>query len=107
MTREDYNKLSADVLAEFSAEKPDNGKISELLDKMRDGFAEEITRADLNEKTANETKAANESLQAANMALFLKSGQILKESGEKELDKIGKKQPFDFGSLFNENGELI
>ena len=107
MTREEYNKLSADALAEMSAEKPDAGKVSEMLAKMRDGFAEEFSAKEIAIKERDEKAAANESLQAANMALFLKSGEILKESGEKELDKITKNEKPDFSELFDENGELI
>lgn len=107
MTREEYNKLSAEALEAIGNEKPDTGKISEMLSKLRDGFAEEVTARETAEKTAAETKAANESLQAANMALFLKSGQILKEKGESDFDKIKVKEKPSFDSLFNENGELI
>lgn len=107
MTREEYNKISAEALAEVGNEKPDNGKISEMLAKLRDGFAEEVTAKETAEKSAADFKAANESLQAANMALFLKSGQILKEKGESDLEKITQKEKPSFDSLFDENGELI
>lgn len=106
MTREEYNKNSADVLAELSAEKPDTGKISELLSTMRDGFNEEVTKTETATKESGELKSANESLQAANMALFLKSGEILKKSEEKSLDNLSENKKPDFSTLFDENGEL-
>lgn len=107
MTREEYNKNSADVLAELATEKPDSGKISEMLATMREGFNEEVTKSETLEKSNNDLTSKNESLQAANMALFLKSGQLLKDKEEKTLENLPKETEPDFSSLFNENGELI
>ncbi|MBR4954398.1 MAG: hypothetical protein IKY46_00620 [Clostridia bacterium] len=105
MTREEYNIKSGELMAELSAEQPDKGKISEALAELRESFQFEVTRAETAEKTAEDLKKANESLQAANMSLFLKSGEIIKQAEQTKNPE--EKKPFDFNSLFNEKGELI
>ena len=104
MTREEYNTKSAELIAEMGAEQPDNGKISESLAELREAFQLEVTRAETAEKQAEELKSKNESLQAANMSLFLKSGEIIKQTEKTPEDRD---KPFDFNTLFNEKGELI
>lgn len=104
MTREEFNTKSVELLGAVSAEKPDTGKISEMVEEMREGFNKEVTRAETAETNAADLKTKNESLQAANMNLFLKSGQLIKETEEKKIEKPQEK--IDFDSLFDEKGEL-
>ena len=104
MTREEFNTKSVELLGAVSAEKPDTGKISEMVEEMREGFNKEVTRAETAENSAADLKTKNESLQAANMNLFLKSGQLIKETEEKKIEKQPEK--IDFDSLFDEKGEL-
>lgn len=106
MTREEYNTKSAELITEMGAEQPDNGKISESLAELREAFQYEVTRAETAEKQAEELKSKNESLQAANMSLFLKSGEIIKQT-EQQKTPEDRDKPFDFNTLFNEKGELI
>lgn len=106
MTREEFNATSADVLAELSAESPDTGKISGFLANLRDGFNDEVSRAESAEKARDDFSGKVKSLQEANMNLFLKLGDIPKQENGVDLTP---KQPekIDFNSLFNDKGELI
>lgn len=105
MTIDEFNTISTDALSELQAESPDTGKISGFLNSLREGFTEEVARAEAAEKSSTEFKEKNKSLQEANMGLFLKLGEQAKQ--EKGLDLSPKKpEPIDFNSLFDENGEL-
>lgn len=106
MTREEYNTKSGELMTELSAEQPDKGKISEALAELREGFQLEVTRAETAEKTAEDLKKTNESLQAANMSLFLRSGEIIKQTEQTKTPE-DRDKPFDFNTLFNDKGELI
>ena len=103
MTRDEYNIMTGDVMTEISAEAPDKGKISEMLANLREGFNLEVTSREAAEAEQQKLKTANESLQAANMALFLKSGEVIKQQEEIKAPK----KPLSFNALFDENGELI
>lgn len=102
MTRDEYNIMTGDVMTEISAETPDKGKISEMLANLREGFNMEVTARESAEAEQSKLKTANESLQAANMALFLKSGEVIKQAEEIKAPK----QPLSFEALFDANGEL-
>lgn len=104
MNREEFNTKAVELLGAVSQEKPDTGKISEMVEEMRAGFNEEFTRADTAENQRNTYKEQVESLQKANMSLFLKSGQLIQETEDLKIDK--KPEPVDFASLFDEKGEL-
>lgn len=106
MTREEYNTKAGELMTAISAEEIDTGKVSEIAAEMREAFQLEVTRAETAEKTAEDLKRSNESLQAANMNLFLKSGEIIK-AAEQEKTPPEVDKPFDFNTLFNEKGELI
>lgn len=106
MTREEYNTIAGELMTAVSAEELDTGRISEITAEMREAFQLEVTRAETAEKTAEDLKRSNESLQAANMKLFLKSGEIIK-AAEQTKTPPDKDKPFDFNTLFNEKGELI
>lgn len=105
MTREEYNTVAGELMTAVSAEELDTGRISEITAEMREAFQLEVTRAEAAEKAAEDLKRSNESLQAANMKLFLRSGELLKET-EQEKTPTQSDKPFDFGSLFDEKGEL-
>ena len=102
MTRDEYNIMTGDVMTEISAETLDKGKISEMLANLREGFNLEVTSREAAEAEQQKLKTANESLQAANMALFLKSGEVIKQAEEIKAPKA----PLSFDALFDENGEL-
>lgn len=100
MTREEFANVSAEILANLA----DTGKVSELLDSLRNAFNDTLTESETNAKTAAELTEKNESLQAANMQLFLKTGVQEKLSAETETET--ETETPDFDSLFDENGEL-
>lgn len=105
MNREEFNTKAVELLGAVSAENPDTGKISEMVEEMRAGFNEEFSRADSAETQRDTFKEQVESLQKANMALFLKSGELIKETEDLKIDK--KPETVNFESLFDEKGELI
>lgn len=104
LSRDEYNIKAGEVMAELSNENPDKGKVSELLAELRESFNYEVTAREAAEQKQKELTETNASLQAANMALFLKSGEVIKQSEENKSPQENK--PFDFGSLFDEKGEL-
>lgn len=101
MTREEFNNTASEILANIS----DSGKVSELLDTLRTGFNEEVTKGETAAANVTDLTAKNENLQAANMALFLKTGETAAtgESGESEEDD---ETNLSYDDLFNEKGEL-
>lgn len=99
MTREEFQQKSTEVLSSLE----DVGKVSALLDELRTGFNDEVSRAEIAEQTATDLTAKNETLQKANMALYLKTGEVSATGEEPET----KKEPeMQFADLFNEKGEL-
>lgn len=106
---DEMNKKIDSVLSMVSGENVDIGKVSTELTDIRENYLEENNARIKAESDYEKIKADNESLVAANSALFLKTGAILKNGGENPLEKapeMQKKEPFDFNSLFDENGEL-
>ncbi len=99
MTREEFQQKSTEILSSLE----DVGTVSSLLDELRTGFNDEVTRADAAEQSASELKEKNENLQKANMALYLKTGEV-SATGE---EAVTKKEPeLQFEDLFNDKGEL-
>ena len=65
MTREEFQQKSTEVLSSLE----DVGKVSALLDELRTGFNDEVSRAEIAEQTATDLTAKNETLQKANEIL--------------------------------------
>lgn len=82
MTREEFQQKSTEILSNLE----DVGTVSSLLDELRTGFNDEVTRADAAEQSASELKEKNENLQKANMALYLKTGEV-SATGEEAVTK--------------------
>lgn len=104
MTREEFNEKAKEILNHVS----DAGKISEILDELRNGFNEEILKAESAATTAADLAEKNQNLQAANMALFLKTGEMAATGDpEKEKEKIKEdEKKMKYEDLFDEKGEL-
>lgn len=109
MTIDEYNTKSGELLAAVSAEQIDNGKISTLLNELREGFTEESSARANAEKAVTDLTEKNKSLQESNMSLFLKVGEKAKETPEKTpAENSGENYPNDFSGIFDEKtGELI
>lgn len=102
ITLDEFSTITAEILSNSS----DVGAISERLDKLRTEYAEQLTAAETNKTKADDLAKQNESLRAANMALFLKTGEKVEKSEEKPKEKE-KPQPVEFSELFGDNGELL
>lgn len=109
MTVDEYNTKSGELLAAVSAEQIDSGKISTLLNELREAFTEEASGKANAEKTVTDLTEKNKSLQESNMNLFLKVGEKAKDNPEKSgEEKSSENYPNDFSGLFDEKtGELI
>ena len=109
MTVDEYNTKSGELLAAVSAEQIDSGKVSTLLNELREAFTEEASGKANAEKTVTDLTEKNKSLQESNMALFLKVGEKAKDNPEKSgEEKSPENYPNDFSGLFDEKtGELI
>lgn len=109
MTVDEYNTKSGELLAAVSAEQIDSGKISTLLNELREGFTEESSARANAEKTVTDLTEKNKSLQESNMSLFLKVGEKAKDNPEKATEeKSPENYANDFSGLFDEKtGELI
>lgn len=101
MTREAFNSKASELLANVA----DTGKVSEILDELRTGFYEEITKGETAAATVIDLTAKNENLQAANMALFLKTGETA-ATGENEEETAEEENKLEYADLFDEKGEL-
>lgn len=102
ITLDEFSTITAEILSNSS----DVGAISERLDKLRTEYAEQLTVAETNKAKADDLTKQNESLRAANMALFLKTGEKVEKAEEKPKEKE-KTKPVDFSELFGDNGELL
>lgn len=109
MTVDEYNTKSGELLAAVSAEQIDSGKISTLLNELREAFTEEASGKANAEKTVTDLTEKNKSLQDSNMNLFLKVGEKAKDNPEKTPEeKSPENYANDFSGLFDEKtGELI
>lgn len=101
MTREEFNKTASEILANIA----DTGKVSELLDTLRTGFNDEVTKGETAAANVTDLTAKNENLQAANMALFLKTGKTA-ATGENEEETAEEENKLEYADLFDEKGEL-
>lgn len=101
MTREEFNSKASELLANVA----DTGKVSEILDELRTGFNEEITKGETAAATVTDLTAKNENLQAANMSLFLKTGKTA-ATGENEEETAEEENKLEYADLFDEKGEL-
>lgn len=107
MTRDEYNLKAGELMTELSNEAPDKGKISEMLADLRESFNFEVTAREAAEQKQSELTQMNESLQAANMSLFLKCGEVIKQSEENKSPQQSEDKTIgDFSFAFDENGEL-
>lgn len=102
MTREEFNAKASDLLANVG----DTGKVSEILDEMRTGFNEEVSKGETAAATVEDLTAKNENLQAANMALFLKTGETAATGENSESENKQEEKPLEYAELFDEKGEL-
>lgn len=111
MTVDEYNTKSGEVLAALTAETVDSGKISTLLNDLREGFTEEASKRENAEKSVTDLTAKNQSLQESNMNLFLQIGKQNENKPEKAGENSGGKSENyanDFSEIFDEKtGELI
>lgn len=109
MTVDEYNTKSGELLAAVSAEQIDSGKISTLLNELREAFTEEASGKANAEKAVTDLTEKNKSLQESNMNLFLKVGEKAKDNPEKSgEEKSPENYANDFSGLFDEKtGELI
>ena len=101
MTREEFNSKASELLANVA----DTGKVSEILDEQRTGFKDEVTKGETAAAAVIELTEKNENLQAANMALFLKTGETA-ATGENEEEQEQEENKLEYADLFNEKGEL-
>lgn len=101
MTREEFNNTASEILANIA----DTGKVSELLDTLRTGFNDEVTKGETAAANVTDLTAKNENLQAANMALFLKTGETA-ATGESGENAENEETPLKYADLFNDKGEL-
>lgn len=101
MTREEFNSKASELLANVA----DTGKVSEILDELRTGFNEEITKGETSAAAVTDLTSKNENLQAANMALFLKTGKTA-ATGENEEETAEEENKLEYADLFDEKGEL-
>lgn len=111
MTVDEYNTKSGEVLAALTAESVDAGKISTLLNELREGFTEESSKRENAEKSVTDLTAKNQSLQESNMNLFLQIGKQNENKPENNTGNGGEnsgKYANDFSEIFDEKtGELI
>lgn len=109
MTVDEYNTKSGELLAAVSAEQIDSGKISTLLNDLREGFTEEASARANADKLVTDLTEKNKSLQESNMNLFLKVGEKAKDNPEKTAEeKTVETYANDFSGIFDEKtGELI
>ena len=68
-------------------------------------FNEEITKGETAAAAVTDLTAKNENLQAANMALFLKTGKTA-ATGENEEETAEEENKLEYADLFDEKGEL-
>ena len=102
MTREEFNSKASELLANVA----DTGKVSEILDELRTGFNEEITKGETAAAAVSDLTAKNENLQAANMALFLKTGETAATGENAEENAEENENKLVYADLFDEKGEL-
>ena len=98
MTQEEFTQHLRDIKLNLS----DEGKVTELLANISDGFSEVVANANTVTQTNEQLTQDNESLRASNMQLFLRIG-VPAEKDDKKQDEEPKKKSFD--ELFNEKGE--
>lgn len=98
MTMEEFQTMTTEILANMS----DTGAVSERLDKLRTAFNEEVTAKETANNQVTELTAKNESLQQANMALYLKTGVQTENTEDDETDE----PEITFDDLFDDKGEL-
>lgn len=105
MTLDEHTNLIRDIRTNLN----DEGKVSELLAQISDGFSTALSERSQMEEQLNNIKTANESLRDANMKLFLRVGKSVAEDDEsKEKKKDSENEnKLSFEKLFNEKGELI
>ena len=70
MTKEEFITKCQEILTNSG----DMGKISSVLDELRDGFNESVAQSEILTKANAELTEKNANLQQANMNLFLKCG---------------------------------
>lgn len=100
MTREEFQTVTTEILSKLD----DTGAVSERLDRLREAFGEQVTAAETNAATVAELSAKNESLQAANMSLYLKTGEKAEPENKEETPETAA---VTFDELFDEkSGEL-
>lgn len=102
MTREEFNTKASELLANVA----DAGKVSEILDELRTGFNEEVSKGETAAAAVSELTAKNENLQAANMALFLKTGETAATGENAEENAEENENKLEYADLFDEKGEL-
>lgn len=102
ITLDEFSTITAEILSNSA----DVGAVSERLDKLRTEYAEQLTAAETNKAKADDLTKQNESLRAANMALFLKTGEKVEKPEEKPEEKE-KPKTVEFSELFGDNGELL
>lgn len=99
MTIEEFNQIASEILGNIS----DVGSVSQNLERLRSAFGEQFAAAEAAAAEANDLKTRNESLQKANMELFLKIGESAVPESESDAEEP---EAMDFEELFNEKGEL-
>lgn len=102
MTLDDHTKLIREVRENLS----DEGKISDLLSQLSEGFQTALAEREEMENNLNSTLKDNESLRDANMKLFLRVGIDSKEK-EKETISNDEEEILQYETLFSEKGELL
>ena len=103
MTLDEHTQLIRDIRTNLG----DEGKISELLAQISDGFSVALSERSAMETELNNTKAANESLREANMKLFLRVGKSVADDSESKKEESKSEEKLSFDKLFNSKGELI
>lgn len=108
MTFEEFKTACSEVLSLATPET--QARTSELLTTLSDGFELLTTENATNAEKVTELTNNNETLRAVNAKLFLKVGEIPKETPAPQTPTPEEESglaPVDFATLFNEKGELL
>lgn len=102
MTKDEFNAAVTDILQNVG----DAGHVSQKLDELRTAFGEEITAKESSLQEVEQLKKDKQSLQEANMNLFLKIGTPVKDDENNTPKEEAKNETPDFDALFDESGNL-
>ena len=104
MTRDEHKQIMNQLLGMVT---PDNqANASQMLANLSEDYEQTLTASETATNRVEELTRNNETLRDVNAKLFLKVGEVPKESHPSEHTEP-ERQPISSDSLFNEKGELI